>query len=354
MVEALGNASKEVRPEKYQRKLRKRTPAMKIKKEYTILVVIIIALCLYLFFRQEDHTRYEMPQPPAIAAGTITKIDITGPEGAVTLEKRDDLWLLMPQAYLAEKKAVSDMLKTLEGLTLTALISESKDYLRYDLNPEKKITVKAWQADRLLRHFDIGKAAASFRHTFVKLIDDDNVYQAQDNFRSKFDQTVAGLRDKTVLSFAASDITEFRLTQDDATLAFVRQEVPLEQAATTPPDKEDKAASIKAKMVWKTADGRMGEESKIDRLLSTVADLQCEAFLDDTAAADLGTPVYTLEFKGPKTYTLNIYAKSQASDTTHPAVSSESKYPFTLAQWRTTNLMPEMKDLIASADQPNP
>ena len=37
------------------------------------------------------------------------------------------------------------MLDVIEELTLTALVSESKNYVRYDLSHDEKITVKAWK-----------------------------------------------------------------------------------------------------------------------------------------------------------------------------------------------------------------
>ena len=60
------------------------------------------------------------------------------------------------------------MLSAIENLTLTALVSESKNYNLYDLNEEKRINVKAWQGENLKRDVDLGKTASSFRHTFVK------------------------------------------------------------------------------------------------------------------------------------------------------------------------------------------
>ena len=320
---------------------------MKIKKEYMILVLVIIALSLYLFLRKGDRTQYELPPLPPIAANTITKIDITGPESTLTLLEKDDQWFLEPQAYPAEKRVVSGMLKTIETLTLTALISESKDYLRYSLTPEKKITVKAWAGDRLVRQIDIGKAAASVRHTFVKLVDDENVYQARENFRSKFDQTIEGLRDKTVMSFAASDITEIRLTSADRSMTFSRQETPLEQPSAATAPGEDKPGSLKAKMVWKTAEGRTGDESKLDRLLSTAADLECETYLDGVTAVELGSPAYTIEFVGQQTHKLTVYAKLENGGSSHPAASSDNQYLFTLADWRTNALMPAFDDLVS-------
>jgi hypothetical protein len=114
-----------------------------------------------------------------------------------------------------------------ETLTLTALVSESEDYIRYDLHAGKKITVKAWQEDSLMRNFDIGKAASSFRHTFVKLNDDSRVFHARDNFRGKFELSEDNLRDKSVLSFKITDIQEIQIDKDQTSLKLARTQIPV-------------------------------------------------------------------------------------------------------------------------------
>ena len=129
---------------------------MKIKKEYIILVLIIAGLCVYLFIRSSDHTFYQLPHLAKLEQQDIAKIEILKQGNSIVLKKRDNQWYLEPAGYLADKNKVNTMLSALDALTLTALVSESKDYNRYDLNDEKRITVKAWQQDMLKRNFDIG------------------------------------------------------------------------------------------------------------------------------------------------------------------------------------------------------
>jgi hypothetical protein len=40
---------------------------MKIKKEYSILLAVIIALSLYLTLRNPDRTQYQLPEVPEVA-----------------------------------------------------------------------------------------------------------------------------------------------------------------------------------------------------------------------------------------------------------------------------------------------
>ena len=50
---------------------------MKIKKEYIVLVIIILALSAFLFFRKTDRTLYELPRISEASKKDITKIEIT-------------------------------------------------------------------------------------------------------------------------------------------------------------------------------------------------------------------------------------------------------------------------------------
>ncbi|MCK5485903.1 MAG: hypothetical protein KAI86_06800, partial [Desulfobacterales bacterium] len=113
---------------------------MKAKKEYIILILIIVGLSVYLFMRSSDRTFYELPKIAGLEQDQITKIEISKGGDSIVLNKKDNKWHLEPHGYLADTNTVKDMLNVLGAFTLTTLVSESKDYVRYDLNAEKRIT----------------------------------------------------------------------------------------------------------------------------------------------------------------------------------------------------------------------
>jgi len=322
---------------------------MQIKKEYVILAAVIVALSAYLLTRQTDRSQYTLPEIPKVAAQKITRIEVSAPEHTITLRREDDRWRIEPQGYLAADRKIRQMLEPLENLTLTALVSESQDYSRYELDADNKITVKAWDGDSLKREFTIGKSAPSFRHTFVSLAEDPRVYHARGNFRSDFEPGPEQLRDKAVLKFAASDIQTIRLAKEDDTLTLVRSEVPLEN--------ENRAAgetpqSVDARVAWKTEDGRIADSEALDRLLTTLSQLECERFLDDRRKEDFQRAAYSLELTGAtRSHRLEIFPPLDAeegSDVEHPATSSETDDPFVLPEWRVKNITPPFDDIVAA------
>ena len=47
---------------------------MKVKKEYIILALVIIALSVYLAMRTSDRTHYKLPDVPPVVAKEISKL----------------------------------------------------------------------------------------------------------------------------------------------------------------------------------------------------------------------------------------------------------------------------------------
>jgi hypothetical protein len=114
---------------------------MKVKIEYIILGAIILALSLYLFHRNTNKVNYQLPSLPSIAIKDISKIEISGLSEPIVLNKKDSKWYIGADEYLSDSKKTQDMLDVIGKLTLTALVSESKKYSRYNLINDKRITV---------------------------------------------------------------------------------------------------------------------------------------------------------------------------------------------------------------------
>jgi hypothetical protein len=318
---------------------------MKLKKEYFILTAILAALVLYLALHRSNRTHYQLPELPAVPEKQISKLEITSAGKSIVLNKKDDKWSIEPKGYPADPAKVKSMLNVIEKLKLTALVSESKNYERYDLGNDKKIHVKAWTGKTLGRDFYIGKTAPTFQHTFVELSDDPNVYHAREDFRRKFDQSVNDLRDKTVLSYAQNTIGEITLAHDKKIVSLYRKEIPESGAGK-------KETAVKAskepttKIVWENTKGRMADPSKVSRLLSFLNRLECEAYIDDSKKEDFKNPIYTVSLKGETEYSLSIFDKKDKKDKNYSAVSSENDYPFTLSESQVDGIKSKIDDLL--------
>ena len=311
---------------------------MKIKKEYIILPLVIIALSAYLVMRSSDRTQYQLPDIPQAAAKDISRLQITKGQTSIVINKKDDKWYIAPDEFPADANKVKNMLKAIEKLTLTALVSESKNYNLYDLDEEKKINVKAWQGENLRRDVDLGKTASSFRHTFVRPAGDERVFHARGNFKNNFDFSVDDLRDKLVLALNPADIQLIQVIKDQQTLTISKSQAPVVVDNTEAEKKSDPAPGAK-KSAWQAADGRPIEETAVNQLLNAVSDLHCEKFINDRQKEDFTSPLFTLQLKGAQEYSLSIFSKTADKDTDFPAVSSGSNYPFLLSGSQVDRIM---------------
>lgn len=310
---------------------------MKVKKEYLILAAVIIALSAYLIMRSTDRTQYELPVVPPLAAKDISRLQISRDKVEIVLTKQDNKWYIEPDKWPADESKIKDMLKAIENLTLTALVSESRNYNLYDLDMAKKINVKAWQGDTLKRDVDLGKTASSFRHTFVRTAGDERVYHARGNFRDAFDFSKDNLRDKVVLTMDTAVIQQIEVIKDQNSLTLNKTQVPV-KIEGSPSEKQDKTSPESSKPVWQAADGRPVDEAVVKQIIDEMASLRCEKYINDRQKSDFSSPSLTLHLKGVQEYSLSIFPKTDEKDTDYPAVSSGSDYPFLLSQGQVEKL----------------
>ena len=317
---------------------------MKLKKEYLILTAVMVALILYLALHRSNRTHYTLPKISSIPGKHISKIEFKKADGTVVLNKKDNIWNIGPKEYPADSDKIEDILNIIENLKVTALVSETKNYVRYDLNPDKKIHVRAWQGESLIREFDIGKAAATYQHTFVKLAKDPNVYHARGDFRQNFDPTVEDLRDRTVLSFVQKDLREIKIARDKKTVAL-----DLKQVVEADGKKKDAAAktgkSSEPQTAWVDTNGKKVDAVKVGRLLGFLNRLECEAYIDDSKKDVFKDPVYAVTLQGPREHSLSIFAKENKDEKTYPAVSSENDYPFLLSDTQIDSLKANIDEI---------
>jgi hypothetical protein len=335
---------------------------MKIKKEYIILVVVIVALSLYLYMRSSDKTHYELPKITQIIGKDLSTIEVSQKGSTFVLNKKDEKWEIGAEGYPTENNKVKKIVDAVENLSLTDLVSESKNYSLYDLNDDIKIHVKAWTGDKVCREFDIGKTASSYNHTFVKLADNPNVFLASDNFRNEFNQTVEKLRSKIVMEFDKKDIHGLQITRGDKTMVLsltippvevnpvIDKNKPVQDENKPIQNKKDKPPEQK-EPIWQTGDGTKADKSKINALLSTISKLSCDQYIEGKKKEDFTKPVYTLLLKGPQEYSIAVYEKADKDAKEFPAVTSENSYPFFLQESQANNIMKAPEDLLLKPEK---
>ena len=324
---------------------------MKIKKEYIALVVVIVALVAYLVFHKTDRTHYQLPEVPEVSEKKISKLEITSKGEKILLNKKDDDWSIGEKAYPADKGKVNDILGILVDLSVSTLVSESKNYVRYELDDDKRISVKAWTGGDLSRELDIGKAASTYQHTFIKLAGDPNIYHARGYFRTKFEKSADDLRDKVVLSFKEDEIKAVEIYKDQSTTIISQKEKPSEnkeEKGTEPEKDKGPEKDAPKQFEWRTADGKIMEASKMKDLISYFTDLRCEAYIEDKNKEDFADndPTMRITLKGEKDYSLSVFARDKEKEDNTPAVSSMNQYSFFVTGSAVEQINDKIKALL--------
>lgn len=317
---------------------------MKLKKELIILGIVIFGLSVYLVYQKDDHTQYALPDIPRIAKNQISKLELSKGGTTVTLQRKDNTWHILPQNYPADSELVNPMLSELEGLKLTTLVSESKNYARYDLKGNNRIAVKAWVGGEIRRQLHLGKSAGTYQHTFVKLANDPNVYHCRGDIRYKFDQTLDSLRDKTVLSFNTNQITELTVVTADKKTSVQKSE---EAIGKAPSSGEAGPANV-----WKTADGRLIDTSVLQNFLATLSALKCDSYIKDKHKGDFKDPVFQIFLKGAQEDSLYVFAKADPKATAYPGTSSQNGYPFLVSASRVDSIKSQWEKVWSASEMP--
>jgi hypothetical protein len=314
----------------------------KLKSETIIVGVAIIAMLLYLALRNPDRMNYQLPRLAPVARADVSRVDIVRAGRTVRLEKKDNGWSIQPQGFAADPAKANAIVDAIVNLSLTALVSESKNYSPYGLDRENAISVKAYGNERPSREFSIGNAASTYSHTYVKLDVDPRVFHARNSFRGDFDQSVDGLRDKSVLQFDKNEISAIEIGNAAGKTLFVKNIKPLQ---LKPGDKQAESQEAPPQgESWQTADGKAANGSELSGIVEQASRLTCEGFIDGKSKDDFKQPLYSLRLKGGKDFLLSIFAKTE-KETSYPALSSESPYPFLLSAYKAESIMKKPAEL---------
>jgi len=256
------------------------------------------------------------------------------------------------------------LLNVIAELSLSDLISKSNDLTRYELDPEHRIGIIAENdSGSILRKFCIGKTAPTFRHTFVTMGDNKDVYYANGNFRSDFDHDINGFRNKTVLSFKENTIQEIKIEKGKNKKEFFLKK------AVTPENKISDAQSVKnsdktenmlktknAKSMvvekWESKGNASFNVSDIKDLMSELADLNCSSYTDNDSKDGYKskTPLFVIHLKRKNniknkgTMVISIYSKNRNGD--YPGICSENRYPFILGSYEGNNILSKVNTLL--------
>ncbi|MFH2092815.1 MAG: DUF4340 domain-containing protein [Pseudomonadota bacterium] len=303
-----------------------------MKKEYYILTILIVCLSAYLWFHTENRDNYKLPDIPKIDTSSITSILIEKKDGPVQFTRKDKNWTLTDKNFPADMNLVEILLDTLKTFKLTALVSQTSDLKRYELDQENQIHVMVTFGEKGRFEFFAGKEAPSFNHTFVMLAGDKNVYHAKGSFRNDFDQDVNAFRDKTILKVTADAVKQLTVSKGKISKTLNSKEST---------DKEK--TTVKT---WQTADGKPVDTKTINDFLASIAYLKCDTYADDNIQNKLNkaAPICSIQIDAQEKTQFFLYTLDGSDDTY--GTSSLNDYVFVLSDFDAKEIISNIETLL--------
>jgi len=303
-----------------------------MKKEYLILVALILILGAYLLFHKENKNHYVLPDIAKIDISKITGLVIEKKQNPIEFTKKEGTWVVSDKGYPADSSSIEKMLDTLKKLKLSALVSQKEDLNRYELDNDNLILVKALTGQKIIFEFTMGKTAPSLNHTFVRLKDNKNIYSANGNFRSDFDNSLEDFRDKKVLEFKEASIKQIFIEKDEISKTII--------------SKEGKKEKEETSITWTSDDGTPVDTEMISTLMSAVSFLKCEKYLDDDTRNKLEKekPLCKIILKNENTIELMLF-KIDTQDN-FIGISSMNEYAFAISQFTGKEILSTIERLL--------
>ena len=325
--------------------------AKKMTKEVIVILVVIAAALIYLLLQGGQHTHYTVPNLEPLDQKGLTRLVVEKVDETISLENRDGSWILAPQGFPTDKEKVQKAVDAVGSLKLEELISRSGNEAIYDLSADKRIRVSLYKGDELLRQIDFGKGASTYRHTFVRLKDQTEIYQAAGSLRSDLEYKFDEWRDKVIFRIDSNEVTGIRLASAGQQFEF-KKKVTQSKTAEAQAEKEGGPVPVPEEAVsWEPVLERPDKVRKdaLDSLLTKLQELRCDRF--ETAEVVPGEVLFELEIEAASKHTLTLFKPAAEDASEILARSSQSPYLFYLSKWSAEGLKKTEADLFDIPDK---
>lgn len=222
-------------------------------------------------FSIESGKAYRLPNVKA--PDNVTGIGIVKGTGEkIMLIFTNSKWMLEPGDYFAQNSDVNEMIAQLKTFEISDLVTGGS-LLNYSLDDSNRIDIMAYYSNKEVLHFYMGKTSATYRHTYVQLSGDTNVYQAKGTFYYAFNKDFDGLKSRDISLLNKDDLMQVRIKEngkeyllkrikssdksqwkaswkntpaDEVKVdAFLQKTTPLSAAALAPGKMDDKASYLR-------------------------------------------------------------------------------------------------------------
>lgn len=277
-------------------------------KGYSRLIIagVVFLGLLVWALTQERGRAPQQGEAFGIDAKTVTKLDISGTDQKVSLEKQGDQWMLTePIKGYADKDATERMVKAIAELKPSGARDEVDGQrvdprdAKFGLDKPQLTAVMTYEGRKQVTLY-IGKEAPGGSEFFASIEGRDKLYFVPASLRSDLTQKPEQLRDKTVVHFEDDKIQSVALQYPDKTVAF-----------------EKRGEGAEAKWFLTQPYEAKADEWNCKQVVEKLSGLKAEAFAPDKALPGqdpgLSKPAIkaTITLKDGKQWVVNFGAKAR-------------------------------------------
>jgi hypothetical protein len=308
---------------------------MKHIKEYILLLLVIVGIGLYLVLRPSDGVQYKLPELATLDTRDVDTFLISSGNSSLSLRRGNETWRIAGKGYKADADKVRTMLDQAADPGMSALVSQSGDYTRYHLDPERRIRVEARGNGETLRELILGKSAGEVANTYIKLPGDENIYMAERDLRGTFDVTAGDLRNKTVFRVDRDTVKSVRILNVNGSKIVRRA-----QGQTTGTNETKSPA-------WMDRQGDRVDPEKVGELLRSLENVTCREYRKDLSRNGTG---YKVEVTTDSTHYLRLFESEGESATAYEGESSQVRDSFVLPGYQGRSVVSAINGLLGEPD----
>ena len=259
-----------------------------MKRTLLLLVVFVLLIgALWLMRSTEPVVKKAKPFIEVDSASVQGLGIVYGPDSVYLAHRDDGWWLEYPIEYPAAERTVGTAVDKLESMNIEGLITDNPEsFTKYEVDT---VGLRVYVvAEGKSTGFIIGKNASNFQHTYMRYINQNDVWLVKGSYRNVFGKALKDWRDRTITDLPMESVRKVEIIYPEETISLAWQD-----------------------SLWKvTAPGKdfAGETSLVERLLRLMCRINTVDFLDTLKVVSFEKPeaILRAEFEGNEPLELKL------------------------------------------------
>jgi hypothetical protein len=186
-----------------------------VKNNNRILFLALLVLVALIILPKVMPEKKAYPsQLAAIDTSMVQRIELSQPDGTISLVKSMMGWELELDNWPADKMRVGRLMQELAALDLHSLVNENTDYAqdeRYELDDAKATKLSVYEGDALVLKARLGKPARDWMSCVARLDEAAPIYRMAKNLKSSLSTQRKNWLDKSLFRMEQASIQNLHL-----------------------------------------------------------------------------------------------------------------------------------------------